>query len=108
MSFQGSFQLKSFYDSVTYAHGQDTHGHKEQALWNESRAAASSSSYSHQHTHMGKTTAQPESTMEATGATWDTTVCRSQGACSEEMGRMWNVLIKAEALGTRGAQGREN
>ena len=25
-----------FYDSVTYAHGQDTHGHKEQALQNES------------------------------------------------------------------------
>jgi len=51
---------------------------------------------------------QPESTREATGATRDTTVSSSQGACRGEMGRMWDVLVTAEALGTRGARGRES
>ena len=63
---------------------------------------------SHQHTHVGKTMTRPEEVREATGATRDTTVSSSQGACRGEMGRMWDVLVTAEALGTRGARGRES
>ena len=76
-------------------------------LRHESSAAAASSSYSPQHTHLGKTTRQPESAREATGAARDTTMSSSQGACRGGTGRMWDVLVTAEALGTQGAQGRE-
>ena len=63
---------------------------------------------SHQHTHVGKTMTRPEEVREATGATRDTSMSSSQGTCRGGTGRMRDVLVTAEALGPRGAQGGES
>ena len=68
------------------------------------QSSASSRGSSHKHTHSGKTTTRPERDREATAATRDTTMSSSQGTCRGGTGRLWNILVKAEALGSGGPE----
>jgi len=77
--------------------------------WGDAIHMWESISCSHKHTHLGKMMIRPEEVSEATAATWDTTMSSSQGICRGGTGRMWFILVTAEALECAGgAQGRES